>query len=80
MYLSMYYTYRQDDEKAIEHLALFSKEDNYIYWILLLNDDPLVDHLKTLPAYKKVMKAIETKFWNKNKEIKARLEKEGLPL
>ena len=80
VYLSMYYTYRNNDEKAIEHLTLFSKEDNYIYWILLIHDDPLVDHLKELPAFKKVMKDIETKFWNTNKKIKAKLDEEGLPL
>ena len=78
-YLSMYYTYRHDNEKAIEHLILFSKEDNYIYWILLINDDPLLDHLKDLPAFKKVMSEIETKFWNTHKKIKAKLDEEGLP-
>ena len=78
-YLSMYYTYRKDYEKALEHLALFSKEDNYIYWILLIKDDPLADHVKELPAFEKVMGDIETKFWNTNKKIKAKLAEEGLP-
>lgn len=78
-YLSMYYTYRKDYEEALEHLALFSKEDNYIYWILLIKDDPLADHVKELPAFEKVMGDIETKFWNTNKKIKAKLAEEGLP-
>jgi len=77
-YLSMYYAYRNDVDKAIEHLTLFSKEDNYIYWILLINDDPIVDHLKDLPQYKKVMRDIENKFWATHEKIKMKVEEEGL--
>ena len=79
LYLALYYANRNDTEKAIEHLTLFSKEDNYVYWILLVPGDPSVERIKDLPAFKKVMKNIETKFWNKQKEIKAKVDIEGLP-
>ncbi|MEO7990295.1 MAG: helix-turn-helix domain-containing protein [Chryseolinea sp.] len=79
VHLSLYYAYHNDTEKAIEHLTLFSKEDNFVYWILLLDNDPAVDNIKDLPQFKKIMHDIETKFWNKNKEIKAMLDEEGLP-
>ena len=37
-----YYTYRKDRKAALEHMKLFSKEDNVQYWIILfLEDDPL---------------------------------------
>ncbi len=76
--LSMYYSYRGDAPKAIEHMKLFSKEDNYHYWILLLNNDPLVDTIKDLPEFKKIMSDLETKFWDNHKKIKETLEEKGL--
>ncbi len=78
-YWAFYYAYRNDVKKAMEHLALFSKKDNYIYWNLLLNDDPVVDNIKDLPQFRKVMTDIENKFWATNKKIKVKLDKEGLP-
>jgi TolB-like protein/AraC-like DNA-binding protein/Tfp pilus assembly protein PilF len=78
MYLAGYYSYRGDTQKAIEHLKLFSKEDNYVYWILLWDmeaeNDPMQDH----PEFTKIMGEIESKFWNTHKEIRARLEEEDL--
>ncbi|MBA4054633.1 MAG: AraC family transcriptional regulator, partial [Marivirga sp.] len=68
--LTAYYSYLGDAQKAIDHLKLFSKEDNYIYWVLLLRDDPVVDSIKDLPEFKKTMNEIETKFWNNHKKIK----------
>ncbi len=79
MYLALYYAYRNNTEKAIEHLTLFSQDDNFIYWILLVKEDPSVDNIKHDPRFKKIMQDIEAKFWNKNKEIKVMLDKEGLP-
>jgi hypothetical protein len=76
--LAGYYCYRGDSQKAIEHLKLFSKEDNYQYWVLLLGEDPVVDPIKDLPEFRKVMSDIETKFWATHKEIKVTLEEKGL--
>lgn len=78
MYLAGYYSYRGDSQKAIEHLKLFSKEDNYVYWILLwdmeADNDPMQDH----PEFRKVMHDIENKFWDNYKEIRITLEEQGL--
>jgi hypothetical protein len=80
-HLGVYYVYRGDIDKAIEHLRLFSQEDNYRYWILLMPDDPLMEPVKDHPDFKKVMHDIESKFWKRHEEIKARLTEEGiLPL
>jgi len=77
--LAVYYSQKRDHKKAIEHLELFSMEDNYQYWILVfLQIDPLVDNIKDLPEFKKVLNKIETKFWENHKRIKASLEEEEL--
>ena len=76
--LAMYYSYRGDAPKAIEHMKLFSKEDNYYYWILLLSNDPIVDPIKDMPEFKKVMSDLETKFWDNHKKMKGMLEERGL--
>jgi len=76
---AMYYAHIDDTKQALEHLKLFSEEDNYHYWtILFLEMDPLVDNLNDIPEFKELVKKIKTKFWQKHEEIKASLEKKGL--
>lgn len=77
--LAIYYSYCGDTKKAIEHLKLFSQQDNYHFWtIIFLNIDPLIDNIKDLPEYKQIMGEIETKFWNNHNHIKISLEDKGL--
>jgi len=77
--LAMYHSHMSDAENAIEHLRLFSQQDNYHYWIILfIKIDPLVDPIKDLPEFKKVLNDIETKFWNSHEQIKASLEEKEL--
>ena len=65
--------------KSIEELRLFSQEENYHYWILLfLEMDPLIDHIKDQPAFRKLMRKIESKFWENHKQIATSLEEKGL--
>jgi tetratricopeptide (TPR) repeat protein len=78
LHLAGYYCHVNQVDKAIEHLKLFSKEDNYQYWILLINEDPEVEKLRTHPDFPKVMKVIETKFWDNHKKIKASLKEKDL--
>lgn len=77
-YLTTYHAYRGDKRKAVEHLRLFSKEDNYIYWVLLLEDDPAVDQVKDLPDFKDAMHDLNTRFWSNHKRIKDNLEENSL--
>ncbi len=80
-HLAVYYIYRGDKDKGLDHLRLFSQEDNYRYWILLMPDDPLMESIKDDPEFKNVMHNIETKFWNRHEEMKAKLMEDGiLPL
>lgn len=77
--LAMYYAYYHDTTKTIEHMKLFSKEDNYQYWVILFFDkDPLVDPIKNLPEFKKVVGDIKNKFWESHERIKVTLEEKGL--
>jgi len=78
VHLAMYYAYLKDRKKTLDHLKLFTKVDNYQYWILLLERDPLVKPLRNLPEFKTIMHTIKTKFWDKHKEIKVSLEEKGL--
>jgi len=77
--LAMFDLYKDDDEKAIEEIRLFSQEDNYQYWILLfLEIDPLLDSIKDLSEFKEIMKVIENKFWDQHNVIRATLEEKDL--
>jgi TolB-like protein/AraC-like DNA-binding protein/Tfp pilus assembly protein PilF len=78
IHLAGFYSYQGNTDKAIEHLKLFSKEDNFQYWILLLAHDPVADPIKDHPEFKKVMQDIEKKFWDNHKNIRVRLEEQGL--
>lgn len=78
MHLALYYLYQRNTQKAMEHLKLFSEEDGYQYWILLLPEDPIVDPIRNHPEFKKVIRTIETKFWDNHHEITASLEEKGL--
>ena len=76
--LAGYYAYLGDDNKSIEHMKLFSKEENLKYWVLLFDSDPIVKAVKDHPEFDKVMGDIEKKFWNTHEEIKVTLEEKGL--
>ncbi|MCK4699732.1 MAG: hypothetical protein KAT38_05345, partial [Bacteroidales bacterium] len=78
--LAVFYSHKGDKQKAIEHMKLFSQQTNYHYWVVIfLKIDPLVDNIKDLPEFKKILNDIEKKFWRSHKQIKASLmEKELL--
>ncbi|UII19752.1 helix-turn-helix domain-containing protein [Fulvivirga ligni] len=78
LYLSVYYAYKNDEQKALDHLENFSNQKDFQFWILLMDVDPVVDDLKKLPRYKKLMKKIESTFWNSHQQIKDALETKGL--
>ena len=61
-------------------LKLFSKKDNYVYWALLLEEDPIIEPLKDFPEFKEVMKTMKTKFWNRHEELKKMMREKKLML
>jgi len=78
--LSAYYAYSGDTEKAIEHMKLFSKQENYPYWYILFleMDDPLFQNVDPLPEFQKILREIDVKFWKYHKEIRDSMKKKGL--
>ncbi|QNL50943.1 helix-turn-helix domain-containing protein [Olivibacter sp. SDN3] len=78
MHQAIYYAYLGDRVQTVSHLQRFAKEENYQYWILLFEKDPLVDPFKNDPAFKKVMQEIKDKFWKQHQEIRSSLEEKGL--
>lgn len=78
LHLAMYYVYRNDIEKAFDHLNVFSTKDNFAALTLLLPEDPLMDNFKNHPEFKKVMKKIEDQFWSDHRRLKERLGEKKL--
>lgn len=77
--LAMYHAYMGDTKNALEHLRLFSYQKNYQYWVVLfLEMDPLIDSIKDLPEFRKILHEIDKKFWNYHRKIKSSLEQQGL--
>jgi tetratricopeptide (TPR) repeat protein len=76
--LAAYYAYRNDANKAIEYMKLFTKEDNFQYWVLLMDEDPATENIRSHPEFKKVMKLIQDKFWANHNKLKITLEEKGV--
>lgn len=78
LFRGLYFSNTGETKKAIEELDLFSKENNFQYWVLLVEDDPLVDPLKNIPEFKVVIEKIKKRFWDNHKKIRDDLEDKGL--
>nr|MBX2817740.1 helix-turn-helix domain-containing protein [Saprospiraceae bacterium] len=77
--LAMKYANEGEVDLAIEQLNIFSKQDNFWYWMLVfIKVDPLTNPLKDNPAFDEVMKKIEDRFWQNQAKLKNSLKKEGL--
>ena len=72
------YAYMGKIDKAIEQLKIFSKVDNYQYWFLLIEDDPLIKSLKSHPEFEGIMQKIKDRFWENQAKLKTSLQKERL--
>ncbi len=75
--LAGYYA-NKDKRKALEYMKLFTREDDFQYWVLLMKYDPVFEPLKDEPEFNTLVKAIETRFWNKHNELKLILQEKGL--
>jgi TolB-like protein/AraC-like DNA-binding protein len=79
LHLTMYYSAINDKAKALEHMKLFSQENDFSYVVLWIDDDPVIDPIKNHPEFKAALKEIERKFWETHKEIEGSLRTEPLP-
>lgn len=78
LHLAAYHSWKGSVSDAIVHLKLFAKEDNFQYWLLLWELDPVFDNVRENPEFKKVMHDIETRFWDTHRKIRKGLDKKGL--
>ena len=77
--LALYYSYKGEMDKAIDHLKLFAKEENFHFWLVLFTPiEPMAVNMQKHPEYKKVFKNIKDKFNNYHKQIKKSLKQKGL--
>jgi tetratricopeptide (TPR) repeat protein len=77
--LFMYYAYKGETKKAMEHLVLFSEKENFHYWTVLFTPiDPLIANVQQLPEYKKVFGKIEADFKKYHKRVEKSLKEKGL--
>lgn len=77
--LAVYYCQMNDSAKALEHLRLFTREDNIQYWVILFMDKgPELTETEASPEFKKLLQEVERKFWANHEKLKLTLEEQGL--
>ena len=63
-----------DIEKGMEELKKFAALDNISYWfIIFLEDDPIISRLSVHPDYEKVIDQINQRFWQKHEVLRSDL-------
>jgi len=72
------YAYEGKINEAIEQLSIFSEVENYIYWFLLMENEPLIQPLKDHPDFEGLMQKIKDRFWENQAKLRTSLEKKGL--
>ncbi len=77
--LAVYYCQMNESAKALEHLRLFTKEDNIQYWVILFMDKgPELTETEASPEFKELLKEVVRKFWANHEKLKLTLEEQGL--
>jgi TolB-like protein/AraC-like DNA-binding protein len=72
------YAYEGKINEAVEELRIFSKAENYLYWFLLIEDEPLIKPLKNHPDFEEIMRKIKDKFWENQAQLRKSLEEKEL--
>lgn len=72
------YAYEGKINEAMEQLKIFSKAENYQYWFLLMEDEPLIKRLKSHPEFEHTMQKIKDRFWENQAKLSKSLEAKGL--
>ncbi len=72
------YAYEGKINEAIEQLSIFSETENYLYWFLLIEDEPLIQPLKNHPEFAGIMQKIKDRFWKNHAKLEKTLKKNNL--
>jgi len=77
--MAVKYAYEGKNQKAIEQLQVFARQDDYSYLVLLfLERDPLIKRLKSHPEYDETIQKITARFWENQAKLRKSLEEQGL--
>lgn len=76
--LAVKYAYEGRVDQAIGQLRIFSEADNYQFWFLLIEDEPLLQTLKSHPEFERIMQKIKDRFWKNQARLKESLAEDGL--
>jgi TolB-like protein/AraC-like DNA-binding protein/Tfp pilus assembly protein PilF len=77
--LAVYYCQMNNSAKALEHMRLFTQEDNIQYWVILFMDKgPELTETESSPEFKELLKEVKRKFWANHEILKLKLEDQGL--
>jgi class 3 adenylate cyclase/TolB-like protein len=76
--LAWKYVYEGKFDEAIEQLKIFSEVENYPYWFLLIEDEPMIKQLESHPEFERIMQKIKDRFWKNQTKLRKSLEAKGL--
>lgn len=76
--LAISYILKGKIDEAMEEFKAFSNAENFQFWFLMLEEEPIFQPLKQHPDFDKTMQKIRDRFWERNARIKKSLETEGL--
>ncbi|RAW02154.1 helix-turn-helix domain-containing protein [Pseudochryseolinea flava] len=80
LYLAAYHAYQHENKAALDYLKQFATEDSYPYWILFLDNDPIFENVKHLPAFKDIMNTVRHKFQDTHDEWAFIFDRSPLPV
>ncbi|HKL40833.1 MAG TPA: hypothetical protein VJ894_09140, partial [Cryomorphaceae bacterium] len=76
--MALLYAYEGEEDRSIEELKVFAEQDNFQYWFLLMDQDPLMQSVAKHPEFPEVFEDIQEVFWNNHDQLKETLESEEL--
>jgi len=77
--LSVYYAYRKERERALEHLRLFSQQKSFNYLLLpFLRIDPLLDPIREDPGFREILDVMEEKTEAHHLKVRRTLKEKNL--
>ncbi len=72
--LAAYYASQNEIDKGMDFLKQFSEAEALSYWfILFIEDDPILSKLAVHPDYESTLQKINDNFWKEHEEIKEEL-------
>ena len=78
LWLGIDYARQGEQEAAIKQLKTFAEHDDFQYWFLLLENDPILKSLHNHPEFSSVMQKIKDQFWENHQVLAKSLRGKGL--